>query len=220
MKKYVRRLAYLVLRLPMMALWPFLERLVIGRATRRVLGVDVHTVSVGESAEQATDKLAQALALIEQFDRRRFRRLQHDLSSIAVIDFFPGAIGGHIPGSRVCFLSAAHLRRRSVARTALTIVHEATHCRIDQAGIRYWPDYQARIEARCKREESSFAAQLPPAVFPEMEPWRASAEGQPARRGSYTEVSRLVLKAGDSNVQNVRGKRGPGLEIPTGFFCA
>jgi hypothetical protein len=44
---------------------------------------------------------------------------------------------------------------------AATIVHEATHARLESCGIEYVEGMRHRIEAICLRQEIAFAAKLP-----------------------------------------------------------
>ncbi|MHC2436808.1 hypothetical protein [Bradyrhizobium sp. USDA 4451] len=49
----------------------------------------------------------------------------------------------------------------TIERIASTIVHEATHARLESCGIEYYEKDRHRIEAICLRRELSFLAGLP-----------------------------------------------------------
>lgn len=49
----------------------------------------------------------------------------------------------------------------TVEKIATTIVHEATHARLERYGVEYKQELRTRIEAICFRRELAFAARLP-----------------------------------------------------------
>jgi hypothetical protein len=49
----------------------------------------------------------------------------------------------------------------TVERIAATIIHEATHARLERRGIQYVEKQRQRIEAVCIRRELNFIAKLP-----------------------------------------------------------
>jgi hypothetical protein len=104
------------------------------------------------------EKVRRALGLIGEYEPRRLLRIQRDIRTIA------GSRGGnsyyHYP-LRLIVLSWPAVFPVTVADVALTIIHEATHARIAQAGIEYGDALRARIEAACVRQEAAFALRLP-----------------------------------------------------------
>jgi hypothetical protein len=102
--------------------------------------------------------LGEALCLIKRVDLRRFRRMQRDLRRF-IIARTEGA--EYVHPARACLLDAAYLTTVPAARLALTIVHEATHARLWNAGFHYRQSARMRIEEICVREEVSFACRLP-----------------------------------------------------------
>ena len=65
------------------------------------------------------------------------------------------------PALRGYLIEVPTLMHGSTAQIAMRIVHEATHARIDQNGLRYTASRRGRIEARCVSEEIAFAQRLP-----------------------------------------------------------
>jgi len=81
------------------------------------------------------------------------------------------AIGGQLPSGlaeyhrslKACVLDERFIAdsTTSVERIASTIIHEATHARLEQWGITYKEELRARIEVICLRRELAFAVRLP-----------------------------------------------------------
>src|SRR5688500_12391223 len=179
----VRRWAFLLPRLPALLAWPLIEWVIVPRPAAHVMGVGIADASSSAFASMPLNKVKAALRIIAQYDPRRWRRLRNDVSRIVILDL-SGAHGGHIAGSRSCIVSRQRLARDTPALIALTIVHEATHRRIDRAGIRYWPDLQSRIERRCVAEELAFAEKLPIDSFPEVHEWSCEMRRRKERDGA------------------------------------
>ena len=136
--------------------WRFARRTV----TR---GCDVRVwLSSERSAAPCVAKVAAALELIEWHDPQRFRRMQKDLTSIFIAGGFSG-YGCYVPELKMCALNQLYVEPEdfTAAEMAMVIIHEATHARLHQAGIRIDRALSARIEHRCFTEELSFAARLP-----------------------------------------------------------
>jgi len=60
---------------------------------------------------------------------------------------------GQLAGSSTVLLAASVVERGDAALIAGTLVHEATHVRLEQSGIEPWPDLRERIERRCLLEQ-------------------------------------------------------------------
>lgn len=162
----LRRTAYVALRVPLMFLWRFVELLIFRSAPRTLLqGIDVRIYAAGTVPAALFDKIAAALDIIGEHDPRRFERLRRDLRRIVIADGL-GNRAAYLFHSGTCFIQLSHVIDRSSAMIAVSIVHEAVHRRLENAGIRYWPDIQKRIERRCVREEISFVDRLPRASYP------------------------------------------------------
>src|SRR5262249_52879499 len=129
---------------------PFYERMMIRLSDSRL--VDGLWIGVGKAKapELALRRVEEALCLIKVFDRVRYNRLIRDLERVWVTP---------LPGYSGCFsylLGACKLDPRFVlAETTLpemiasTIVHEATHARLQRCGIGYEEELRGRVEAVC-----------------------------------------------------------------------
>ena len=126
-------------------------------------GRDVDGVWVGATDELILEKVIAALRMIEVHDPVRYRRLTQDLPRLWVVTFLPGAVATYSDRLRACRLSEEFVVHddTTVEMIAATIVHEATHARLDNCRIRYEEGLRARIEAVCFRREIAFAAKLP-----------------------------------------------------------
>jgi hypothetical protein len=107
-------------------------------------------------------RIEEALRLIQNYDRLRYNRLIRDLERIWVRDV-PGAFGSFDHSLHACSLDREFVlaEKSSAEVIAATIVHEATHARLDRCGISYEEKLRPRVEAACFRREMAFAAKLP-----------------------------------------------------------
>lgn len=166
----IGRLLYCASQTVVYPLWLAADRLLFRGGTAAVVR-DIQVTCPGAADHAAlVDKSAAALDLIAVLDPVRLERIRRLVRRVIITDL-PGARGAYIFGSRTCLLSADHVRERSAALVALTIVHEAAHVRVDSAGIRFWPDLKARIERRCDREQLAFAQLLEKAQYPNAGEW-------------------------------------------------
>jgi hypothetical protein len=130
-------------------------------ASRNIDGLWIGTLR-GAEAAPILRRVEEALALIKRYDPLQYARVVRDLERVWV---------NLRPDARACFersLQACVLDERYVAAAettpetiAKTIVHEATHARIERYGIGYKEGERIRIEAVCLRRELAFAARLP-----------------------------------------------------------
>ncbi|HEX7051143.1 MAG TPA: hypothetical protein VF188_13125 [Longimicrobiales bacterium] len=103
-------------------------------------------------------KVERALRCIEEHDPRRLAGLRRDVRRIIVT----AADGNHyLHRWRAIVLKWPVIFRRDAESNALTLVHEATHARIDRRGIPYTRELRHRIEAACVGQEVAFARRLP-----------------------------------------------------------
>ena len=124
---------------------------------------------------QLVGKVEEALTLIRTLDPRRYQRIRQDLAVVIVLDRdLPGVNAKYWHEARACVLTRETVRDHSDAIVASCIVHEATHARLERAGVHYFKDLRPRIEARCVREELSFAERLGGEAFPGAEAYRES----------------------------------------------
>ena len=141
----------------------FLDWAALRLSTARQLdGLWVGIAFAGEAAEPIFRRVEDALLLIKENDRLRYSRLIRDLERVWVRDL-PGALGTFSRTLRACsldrdFVLAETTRAELIAST---IVHEATHARIEGCGIHYEEKLRPRIEAVCFRRELAFAKKLP-----------------------------------------------------------
>jgi hypothetical protein len=115
-----------------------------------------------EEAEPSLRRVEEALNVVKRYDPLQYKRIIRDLDRVWV---------SLEPNSRGCFrrsLNACVLDERYVLAAtttsemlAKTIIHEATHARLDHWGINYDDEKKrVRIEAVCMRRELAFAAKL------------------------------------------------------------
>jgi hypothetical protein len=163
MRHRLRRTAFMLRRLPLVLQRGITEWSIIFTSKRAdVLGFDVRLFRVGEDAADILSRLQSSLELIREHDPRRFRRMRRDLARIVVK---PTAGAHYWILSNSCVLESPEILTRSASILALTIVHEATHGRLTQAGI-YLPNaLEHRLEDRCLIEERSFTLLLQQAGF-------------------------------------------------------
>ena len=107
-------------------------------------------------------RVEDALRLIKDHDSLHYLRVVHNLERVWV-HLIPGALGQYDPSLGTCVLDERFVlsETTTLERIASTIVHEATHARLDKWGIRYVEKERSRIEAICLRRELNFAARLP-----------------------------------------------------------
>lgn len=126
---------------------------------RVIMGIEISPWFIEERwAPVFFGRTRRALELIERYDPRRLARIRHDVRMIG------GTVGHNSkfdPDGRIILLTRSLVLRATAADVAMTIVHEATHARIIDRGIHYFPVNRARIEAACVRQEAAFARRLP-----------------------------------------------------------
>jgi hypothetical protein len=127
---------------------------------RRVDGLWIGIASF--DPEPILRRVEEALHLIRAHDQLRYNRLKRDLERVWVRDIV-GAIGSFNKSMRACTLDREFVVAEGLCPEliAATIVHEATHARLDRCGIDYKEELRSRIEAVCFRRELAFAAKLP-----------------------------------------------------------
>lgn len=103
-----------------------------------------------------------ALLLIKQHSPLDYARITRELERVWV-RLLPHSLGEYMHSLRACILDERYVAgpATTVEQIASTIVHEATHARLERCGIEYEEQRRARIEAICFRRELAFAARLP-----------------------------------------------------------
>jgi len=106
-------------------------------------------------------RLDAALGLIEQYQPWHFRRMARDFSRIQVRRF--PCRGAYFPDTRICLVELTFVVNPEFTPTqvAATILHEAMHARLDNAGVRYETTSAAKHERFCRRAEVEFGMVAP-----------------------------------------------------------
>jgi hypothetical protein len=108
-------------------------------------------------------RVEDALRLIKDHDRLHYSRIINNLERIWV-DLIPNVRASYEPSLNACKLDERFvlLETTTLQRIASSIVHEATHARLERWGISYDDEKaRSRIEATCLRRELNFLAKLP-----------------------------------------------------------
>lgn len=114
-----------------------------------------------DDPERALQRVEAALRLIEQSAPLHYRRIKTSLSRISV-QLVPLGAGCYLHSLNACLLDERVVARETttVEWIASAIVHEATHARLENWGIRYDEAVRLRIERICVRRELDFARHL------------------------------------------------------------
>lgn len=135
------------------------DRIQLAMSTSRHLdGVWIGTL---RGSQDDLSRVEGALSLIKQHSPLDYARITGELERIWVRVTVYG-LGEYRHTLKACILDERYLAdsATSVERIASTIVHEATHARLERYGIEYHEKLRARIEAVCFRREWAFAARL------------------------------------------------------------
>ena len=112
-------------------------------------------------SEHVFARLDAALALIERYQPWHFRRLPRDFARIQVRRF--PCRGAYFPDTRICLVELTFVVNPDFTPTqvAATILHEAMHARLDNAGVKYESTSAAKHERFCRRAEVEFGMVAP-----------------------------------------------------------
>ena len=112
-------------------------------------------------SESVFARLDAALALIERYQPWHFRRLPRDFARIQVRRF--PCRGAYFPDTRICLVELTFVVNPDFTPTqvAATILHEAMHARLDNAGVKYEATSAAKHERFCRRAEVEFGLVAP-----------------------------------------------------------
>ena len=112
-------------------------------------------------SEQVFARLDAALGLIERYQPANFRRLRRDFSRIQVRRF--PCRGAYFPDTRICLVELTFVVNPEFTPTqvAATILHEAMHARLDNAGVKFESTSAAKHERFCRRAEVEFGMAAP-----------------------------------------------------------
>ena len=184
------------------AVWHLNWRLMFSVAHWRTL----HSIRVGvfnvwdERLEaEVFTKIAAALALLGAYEPRRLRRAARDIRRLW-IKRTTYATAYYLEAWDMCVIDVTFAtdEHTTPAKLAAVLVHEATHARFFNSGIRYTEPTRHRIEARCVAESVSFARTLPDGE----ELARYLLESHPSDVGHWSDdnLNRRML---DARVQEV-----------------
>jgi hypothetical protein len=111
--------------------------------------------------EHVFARLDAALALIERYQPWHFRRMHRDFSRIQIRRF--PCRGAFFPETRTCLVELTFVVNPEFTPTqvAATILHEAMHARLDNAGVKYESTSAAKHERFCRRAEVEFGMVAP-----------------------------------------------------------
>ncbi|HYF39020.1 MAG TPA: hypothetical protein VD930_04975 [Gemmatimonadales bacterium] len=112
-------------------------------------------------SQRVLDRLTRALDLIAAHAPHRLRRMQHDLAGIVVRRF--ACRGAFFPQERECLVELTFTvnPRHGLAEIAASIIHEATHARIQAMCGSLRPHQRPREERLCRKAELEFGLLVP-----------------------------------------------------------
>ena len=115
-----------------------------------------------DKPHQGLRRVEDALQLIKRHDPLNYLRVTRNLDRIWV-HLIPSAEAHYERTLNACILDERYLLKEEMTlnRIASTIVHEATHARLERWGIIYEEESRYRIEAICIRRELNFLTKLP-----------------------------------------------------------
>ena len=129
--------------------------------TVRGLAVTLVNTRVDIQSEHVFTRLDAALALIGRYQPSNFRRMHRDFARIEIRRF--PCRGAFFPQTRTCLVELTFVVNPDFTPTqvAATILHEAMHARLDNAGVKYDPSCAAKHERFCRRAEVEFGMVAP-----------------------------------------------------------
>ncbi len=121
-------------------------------------GFAVVNTADGKDWEPLIRALDNALDLIEHFDPKRMAQMRRYVRRIV---FVPGGGDHYSTALQAIMADAPCLKMRTNTLSALVLVHEAMHARLDVRGISHSRMNAERIEKLCVKEQVAFARKLP-----------------------------------------------------------
>ena len=140
-----------------------IDRLGLWLSTSRVIdGLWVGTME--SKPHPGLRRVEDALRLIKSHDALNYSRVIRHLERIWV-NLLPGDLAHYDASMGACVFDERYVVQEATTpeRIASTIIHEATHARLEHWGIGYDEDRRARIETICLRRELNFVNRLPAA---------------------------------------------------------
>lgn len=128
-------------------------------------GREIDGLWVGTSEAEpypALRRVEEALQLIKQNDPLNYSRVIRNLDRVWV-HLIPSAEAHYKRSLNACIVDERYVLNEAMTlnRLASTIVHEATHARLEGWGIIYEERSRRRIEAICLRRELNLVSKLP-----------------------------------------------------------
>jgi hypothetical protein len=159
-------------------------------------------------------RVEDALALIKQHDPLNYSRICRNLERIWV-DILPDAIAHYDRSLNACVFDQRFVlaETTTLGSIAASIVHEATHARLERCGIKYEEKLRPRIEAVCVGRELAFASKLPDGV--ELQEQRAYARQWYEANADYFSDARFRQRNTRGRIKALRY-----LEMPDWFIRA
>jgi len=124
----------------------------------RVGGLTVASLSADDYFDDSVAKVSLALDLIGLHAPRRLGQVQRELQWVILV---AGSANYFLPGLRAHVVGAREICEASPEYLAVSLVHEATHARLERLGFRFDPEREWRIEALCVDEAASLAVGIP-----------------------------------------------------------
>jgi len=123
--------------------------------------VDVLNTRPDIDTAQVYERMAGVLALIRQYQPRRFRRMQRDFSRI-LVQRYP-CRGAFYPDTRTCITELTFTVNPdfSLAQIASSMIHEGIHARVRAMCHTYDPTQLPREERICRRAELEWGLSVP-----------------------------------------------------------
>jgi hypothetical protein len=139
----------------------FFEKILLRISTSRMVDGLWLGASEGD-CELSLDRVEAALRLIKACDPRRYQRIARDLDRIWV-HLLNGNTAQYKKSISACEIDIRFVldEHTTLELIASTIVHEATHARLEHRGIQYDEPRRDRIEKVCIRQQLLFASRLP-----------------------------------------------------------
>lgn len=140
----------------------------IGAVDRAALwfstGSDIDGLWVGTTESKrhpGLRRVEDALQLIKRHDSLHYSRVTYNLERVWV-SILPTARACYDTALKACVLDERYvlLETTTLEQIACTIIHEATHARLELWGISYDEKKRSRIEAVCLRRELHFIAKI------------------------------------------------------------
>jgi hypothetical protein len=142
----------------------WVTRLLVWTApTRQVSEIPV-TVTSRDSltVEAMFHKVAAGLEVLRKFYPRGYGTVRRQIQRV-VVGYSPDARAKWWDPPRVCMLSIEYFSQEAASATdvAFSLLHEATHGRLERLGFSYTPERRLRLETICTRAQMTLAENLP-----------------------------------------------------------